>query len=57
MADNVWNLPRNDIAACRAYWLEHEITPEEWRTMLMLQDNPAKLIEAAKHWKKRAGRK
>lgn len=46
----VWDLPRNDIAACRAFWDSHAITPEEWRTMLRLQDDPAELIAAAKTW-------
>jgi len=47
----VWDLPRNDIAACYQFWLTHEITGEEWRVMLRLQDDPQRLIDAAKRWR------
>lgn len=49
----VWDLPRNDIEACERFWREHDVTEEEWRAMLRLQDDPAALIEAAKGWARR----
>lgn len=49
----VFDIPRNDIAACERYWREHEITGEDWRVMVLLQDDPAALIKAAKRWPKR----
>jgi hypothetical protein len=51
---SVWDLPRNSIEACRAYWMAHDITDEDWRTMLRLQDDPTTLIASAKHWKRPA---
>lgn len=56
MPTSVWDLPRNDIAACRLFWLEREVSGEEFRVMLRLQDDPTQLIVAAKLWKKRAGK-
>jgi hypothetical protein len=63
-ARTVWDLPRNDIDAVREFWLENEIGPDEWRVLLRLQDDPQKLIDAAKAWsrvardaKKRRARK
>ncbi len=52
--ESVWDLPRNDIPACRRFWLTHEISPEEWRVMLRLPDNPQRLIAAAKAWAKKS---
>lgn len=49
---SVWDLPRNDLAACRAFWASRDITGEEWRIMLRLQDDPAKLEAAAKRWRR-----
>ncbi len=51
----VWDLPRNDVEACHRFWQGHEVAADEWRAMLRLQDDPAELIAAAKHWpRKRA---
>lgn len=46
----VWDLPRNDIAACYAFWASREITADDWRIMLKLQDHPQRLVDAAKRW-------
>lgn len=51
---SVWELPRNDIRAARIFWETNDITGEDWRVILRLQDDPAALIEAAKSWKKRS---
>lgn len=48
--ESVWDLPRNDIEACRQFWRDHELTGEDWRIMLRLQDDPAKLIAASERW-------
>ena len=47
---HVWDLPRNDLDACYRYWVEREITADEWRVMLRLQDDSTALIAASKHW-------
>jgi len=49
---SVWDLPRNDIEACRQFLATNSVTPDQWRTMLRLQDDPDKLIAAAKTWKR-----
>jgi hypothetical protein len=51
---SVYDLPRNDIPACRRFWLARDIGPEEWRVMLRLQDNPQRLIDAAKAWARKS---
>lgn len=53
---SVYDLPRNDIPACRRFWLAHDIAGEEWRVMLKLQDDPQRLIDAAKAWARRSAR-
>lgn len=49
---SVYDLPRNDIAACRAFWASREISAEDWRIMLKLQDDPAELETASKRWRR-----
>lgn len=49
----LWDIPRNDIEACRRLWMERDVTPDDWRVMLRLQDDPAQLIAAEKRWRKR----
>lgn len=51
MAPSVWKLPRNNIDACRAVFEARSITDDEWRVMLLLQDDPRELAEAAKGWR------
>lgn len=49
---SVWDLPRNDVEACHKFWQAKQITGEDWRVMLRLQDDPKELIGASKKWKK-----
>ena len=51
MARSVWKLPRNNVDACRALFEERSVTDDEWRVMLLLQDDPRDLVEAAKGWR------
>ena len=46
----VWDLPRNSVEACHAFWLAHDVTDDDWRVMLRLQDDSHVLREAAKSW-------
>lgn len=50
----IWDIDRNDIAACRAY---HDalggITSDEARVMIRLQDDPAKLKIEMRTWTER----
>jgi hypothetical protein len=48
----VWQIPRNDIAACHTFWRARELTGEEWRVMLRLQDDPHALITASASWRR-----
>lgn len=50
-AKTVWDLPRNDIAACIEYHDKHpDMTPEEIRIMVKLQDDETQLMEITKGW-------
>lgn len=52
--ESVYDLPRNDLEACRVLWQSRDITADEWRTMLLLQDDPETLVEAARGWSKQS---
>lgn len=52
----IWDIPRNDIEACRAYWLTGKATSDDLHTMMMLQDDPAELIVAMRDWPTSPGR-
>lgn len=55
VAKTVWDLDRNDIAACIEFHDEHpSMTSEEIRVMVKLQDDPAELMEIAKGWRRPA---
>ena len=43
-AASVWTLPRNDVAAARAFVLARRPSPDEMSVLLMLQDNPSELL-------------
>jgi hypothetical protein len=46
------SLPRNDVAACVAYYeARGQITAEELQAMEALQDDPAALRQAATGWR------
>lgn len=50
---SVWQLQRNDAKACVAYYDEHGVTSDEYRVMLMLQDNASELLALSVDWKVR----
>ncbi len=54
-ATNIYQVPRNDVAACMAYYeARGQITTDEAQVMMMLQDDPvatAALREASRGWR------
>lgn len=42
----MWQIDRNDIAACLAFYEAHGATEDEWQVMLQLQDDPTSLRQA-----------
>ena len=48
---SVWDIDRNDIAACVEYHDANGATPDDIRTMIMLQDDPAELLAIIAGWK------
>lgn len=52
--ESVWDLPRNDVAACVAFYRARgAVTPEEMSVMLRLQDDDRELMRIAANWKTR----
>lgn len=50
-ATRLIDIPRNDVAACVAYYQERgQIRADEARVMLKLQDDPTELREVMKDW-------
>lgn len=49
---SVWDIPRNDVAACVAFYSARKgkITAEEMSVMLRLQDDDTELLELAESW-------
>jgi hypothetical protein len=51
-AASVWEIPRNDVAACVAFYRARgQVTPDEMSVMLRLQDDDAELMRTAADWK------
>jgi hypothetical protein len=49
---SVWDIPRNDVAACVAYYKSRgAVSGEELSVMLKLQDDDTELLELAQAWK------
>ncbi len=48
----MWELPRNDLAACEALYRRRKgrISPDEMSVMLRLQDDHTELLELALKW-------
>lgn len=53
--NTVWDLPRNDLAACEAYHEAHGATPDDVRVMLKLQDDPTELMRIVATWETHRG--
>jgi hypothetical protein len=49
-ANSVWDIPRNDIDAVREYVTTHQVSGDDWRILLKLQDDPTQLMEQSKSW-------
>jgi hypothetical protein len=49
---SVWDLPRNDVAACVAFYRAKggKITAEEMQVMLRLQDDDTELMRVSVDW-------
>ena len=45
---NVLDLDRNDVAGALEILRERSVSRDEWRTMVLLQDDPAELLRLAK---------
>ena len=50
--ESVWDIPRNDVAACVAFYRARKgkITAEEMSVMLRLQDDDTELLRIAEKW-------
>lgn len=47
---SVWDIERNDIAACVDFHDVHGARPDDIRTMVMLQDDPTELLQIIAGW-------
>lgn len=48
----IYQIPRNDVAACIAYHDERGgVTPDDLHVMFMLQDDPSELTRVSASWK------
>lgn len=48
---SVWDIDRNDVAACVEFYRLYGVTEDEGRVMLQLQDDPAELERIMRDWK------